>query len=195
MARLGMKYIIDDARLYSNSGTADYQIADETYWSDDQIQEAFMRNHTRVVRLPLRPVLSFEGGSAVYQIFEPRRTINGYYEGTASGSDYWRVENSQGSVIATSNYKVDSRTGVLDFFTSQSDVDLYLTAHAYAFNQTIALIWRIKASHYSGRFDFKTNDQDVKVSQLYQQAMAQVKDWEAKSGIIVGTVVRSDLFY
>lgn len=195
MARLGMAYLIEDARFFSNSGTADYQIGGETYWSDDQIQTAFMRNHSRIVRMPLRSVMSYEGGSAVYKIFEPRRAINGYYEGTASGLDYWRIENSQGSVLATSTYTVNSRTGVVDFFTSQGDVDLYLTAFAYDFNSTIASIWRIKASHYSGRFDFKTNDQEVKVSQLYKQAMEQVKSWESRAGIVVGTVVRSDLAY
>lgn len=187
MARPGLSYLIDYIRLNSVSGTADYTVGTTTYWSDDQIQAQMMRLHSRYIEMPLimEPTLD-TNGSTTYKHYKPR--AGRAFEGTASGSPYWAITDSMGSVIPTSQYTVDSWSGRIVFTNDQAGSARFLTAYTYRPEATVADIWAVKTGHYSSAIDFRSSDQQFNRSQLFDNAEKMRRHWQSISGIEFSTV-------
>lgn len=190
MSRAGLSELITFVRANAAVGTADYTVNGASYWTDDQIQDALMKWHSRYNQVPLLTYPETDtGNNTVYKNYAPK--YGRYFEGTASGSPYWLITDSQGSVISPSTYNVNSTTGQVVFHNNQAGSARFLTAYAYRPEMTISDIWSFKAAHLTA-YDFSSNDQTFNRSQLFDQALKMAQRWRDLGGIEYSEVQRSD---
>jgi hypothetical protein len=180
-ARTGMAELITELRSMADAGTADYTIAatsSAVYWSDEQLQAALDKNRKDIYTpLEYRPEQS--GGSIVYfdAYYEPQ-----YVERAPSGSEAWRIEDSNGSALGTANYTVNYDARHVRFTANQGGTAYYLRGRQFDMQRTAAAIWRQKAAHVSARaFDIATDNHNLKRSQLRTAYVENAAFWESQA--------------
>lgn len=178
-ARDGMSDLITRLRGMTDAGTADYTLAGGTYWTDDQLQSVLDRRRMDVYREKLITQEEYSNGTAFYH--------NYYFcesdvERLASGTVAWRVENSAGSVMGTGSYTANYDSTHIRFAADQGGSAYWLSYRKYDIERAAADVWEQKAASVASRFDIKTDNHDLKRSQLrasYLQ-MAQIHKGRAK---------------
>lgn len=191
-ARDGMAELITELRSMCDAGTADYTIAatgTAVYWSDDHLQAALDR-HRKDFLAGLNYRVEQSGGSIIYQdaYYMPQ-----YVERAVSGSEAWRVEDSEGTAIGTADYTVNYDARHIRFDTDQMGTAYYLRGREYDLPRTAAYIWRQKAAHVSARaFDIRTDNHDLKRSQLRKAYTENAAFWEGQAEPQFVRVVRVD---
>lgn len=180
-ARSGMEHLITIVRSWANAGTAEYD--------DDAIQGVLDRHRAdfRFQPLMARPYAVIND-ERYQDFYYPQR----YVEGTASGTIAWRVQDSTGAAIDTADYTVNYDAQHIYFTNDQAGSARYLTGRAYDVHRATAEVWRMKAADAADRFDVKTDNHDLKRSQLYDHYMKQAERFERQAPARVVTMVRSD---
>ena len=193
-ARSGMADIISALRGMCEAGTADYTLASfGTAWSDDHLQDILDENRFDVnedmVTMP-----RYSGSTAeYYDYYFQSRPV----ERASSGSAVFHVYNSAGSAAGTANYSVNYRAGHVEFTSDQGQTRWSVRARAYDLNGAAAAVWRMKAAHYQALgFDVKTDNHDVKRSQLVDRALKMAEKYENASTGAYGVLVlnRTDAY-
>lgn len=183
-----MGEIITWVRTLIEAGTADYTVAGSAHWTDDQIQQqldAHRRDHHRVA---IHPEGRYVGGSTEYtEYYLPHVWV----EGTASGTAAWYLHDGNGS--AMTGYTLDTATGKITFAADQQGTVAYATYRAYDLERTAATIWRAKASHYAAQYDVKTDNHDLKRSQMYKHALNQAAYFAKHSKSVTRKLRRTDV--
>lgn len=189
-ARQGMLDLIERLRGMTDASVDEYTIGAHTWWSDDDLQTELDRQRIDLYREPLQPQYEYSGGSIVY---------HNYYwahmdvERAESGSLVWAVELANGSAIGTADYARHYDGQYIRFTANTAGSAYTLTYRAYDVERAAAQIWRRKAAHVSALFDVKTDNHDLKRSQLRQSYMdmAQLYDGQSKPRTI--RMVRTDV--
>jgi hypothetical protein len=186
-----MVNILDELRARCNAGSADYSLAGDTYWSDDQLQAACDRFRRDYTRQPLEAEPIQMPGSAVYHDYF--WCHGDFVEEGTSGTAVWRLENSAGSVIAEAAYTVNYSAKHIRFTSDQAGSAYYLSYRAYDLDRAAADVWTRKASHVTDRFDLVTDNHNLKRSQLHDMYMKQAKYYRSSAPARTVTRVRDDL--
>lgn len=191
--RDGMQNLVNRLRGYCDAGTADYTIGAITYWTEDQLLDALDGARIDVLQQPLSALpRQASGGSAVWHdYYFPAGDLG--VEEAASGTAAWLVEDSTGADIGTANYTVNYRTGHIRFTQNTAGTAYYLTYRQYDLAAAAADVWQMKAGHVSSRFDVKTDNHDLKRSQLHAMCMANAKEWRSRARARSVHMVRDDV--
>lgn len=182
-ARSTMAPLITELRRrVDESGTAD--------WSDDQLQDVLDRNRDDVRREGLRGESEYSGGSVVY--FDYYWHCGPWVE-HADGGTVWRLEDSAGSAIGTALYTPEYGAKHLRFAANTGGSAYFLTYRAFDLDRAAADVWDDKAASVASRFDIKTDNHDLKRSQLAAQYRAMAADYRRRAGPRVSTRLRDDM--
>jgi hypothetical protein len=190
-ARLGLITVINRLRSMTDAGTADYTLPGMgTLWSDEQLQDVLDGHRSDLQRVPLRPASGYTGGAVEFRDYS---FPAGDVEEAASGTAVWRVEDGSGSLVGTADYTVTYRAGHVRFNADTGGADYYLTTHAFDVERAAAEVWEQKAAHVSSRFDIRTDNHDLKRSQLRAAYLQNASEWHSKAKSKSVTMVREDV--
>jgi hypothetical protein len=161
------------------AGANDFTIGEVTYWSDDRLQDKLDQHSRRVVRENLQMEGVWQGGGSAlyYDYYWSLRDVEELSSGTAA----WSVQNATGSVIATSAYEVNYPARKITFDADQAGEARYLSYTAYDVHYAAADVWDEKASYVAAAYDVKSDNHDLKRSQLRQAYEAQAAALRKKS--------------
>lgn len=188
--RSGMTNLIARLRGMTNAGTADWTLGSEAYWSDEHLQDVLDARRVDLNRAPLTADPEYVSGTTLWHDYY---APVGNFEEAASGSQYWRVENSSGVAAGTASYTVDYAAGHIRFAADQGGTAYYLRARSYSMALAAADVWRRKAAHYAERYDVQTDNHRLSRSQVIAHCLKMAAEYEAKAGIQSVQIVRGDL--
>lgn len=195
-ARAGMANMIALLRAACNAGTADYVIGGVTFWTDDQLQaelDRTQRTYHQVYCEPV-PVYNNIGGVGRWQWYDyaiPYQ-IGTYIEEGFSADSGWAIKTSQGATIDPSNYSVDYEAKKITFNTDHMGTVIFLDAQGYNLNRAAARVWQKKASYFSTRVDWSTDNTRISASGAYQQAKNMAEYYDGLAGPLGSTLYRTD---
>lgn len=189
-ARNGMTQLIADVRLMADAGTAEHSVGGTTYYTDEDVQRYLDKHRQNIYREPLRMEPEYGAGSAEYHHYYFR---NGFVEGTASGTVAWLVTDGNDDVIGGSLYTPNMDAQEIRFAADQHGSARYLTYRAYDLYRAVSEIWRDKAAHVADRFDVKTDNHDLKRSQLAKNYMDKALEYAAYGKPKHVRMIREDL--
>lgn len=189
-ARSGMTTLLNELRTRGDAGTADYVAGGLTFWTDDQLQAILDRNRADIRRERLWVEAEPSGGSAVYLDY---RFSQAWPEEAASGTAVWRVEDSGGSTVGTALYTVEYGARSLRFSADTGGTAYYLSYRTFDLDRSAAEVWEAKAASVAARFDLKTDNHELKRSQLYQQYRSMALTFRRQAGAQSATRVRADV--
>ena len=174
-----MSNLITRLRALSSAGTADHTLAGASYFTDQQLQDVLDGQATYVEAHPLRWIPDNVGGAATYH-----RAALGYRdtEEADSGTVYWRITDSQGVEQGTAGYSVDYIGGMVRFTANQGGTAYYWTGRSYDLNSAAADVWQRKQGFYAAGYDFESDAQAFKRSQLYDHAVRQEQQLRSRAG-------------
>ncbi len=191
MARSTMADLISRLRDMVSAGSADYTVGTATYWTDDQLQQALDAHRREVFDETLSKIPQVNAaGSTVYTEY---RSAWSDFESTDGGTAIFYLRDSTGARAGTASYTVDYRSGRITFSSDTLGSAYYLTGRSYDLNAAAADIWEQKAAHVANRFDFEADGGRYSVSKLVEQYERQAQRFRAKSGPVVGRMIRDDL--
>jgi hypothetical protein len=173
--RTGMANLVRQLRGHGAAAEDEYTLAGETYWSDDHLQERLDYHRADVVAERLNVIPEYSGTADRYEYF------NYYWKGShveelSSGSAAWVVKDDDGNVIGTADYAVDYPARRIRFNTdTRGESEYYLSYRAYDVYAAAADVWSQKAANAANRFDVRTDNHDLKRSQLMDMALKQAK--------------------
>jgi hypothetical protein len=177
--RDGMSNLIGRLRALTNAGTADHSLAGVDYFSDQHLQDVLDGQATHVEGNPLRWLPDTVAGAATY-----RRAFLGYrdLEEAESGTECWLIADSSGNEQGTAGYTADYITGMVRFDADQGGSAYYWTGRSYDLNSAAADVWQRKQAFYASAYDFESDAQAFKRSQLYKQAVEQERLLRERAG-------------
>ena len=190
-AREGMTNLILRLRGMTAAGSADYSVGGVDYWTDDQLQDRLDMARQDLNRVPLVPSSEYQGGTALY--YDYYAPVGNLEEYDTTNAAVFQVEDGDGDAAGTADYTADYLRGVIRFGSDQAGTAWYIRARTYNMNAAASMVWYDKAAHYAGQFDVKTDNHDLKRSQLLDQALKMAARYEVNSGIGSAKMVRSDL--
>lgn len=166
-ARSGMSTLITDLRGMTDVGTAEFTAGGVVWFTDDQLEDVLDRHVVHYTRHLLPAMPEDIGGTAIYKRYQlPTSNL----EGTASGTAVWRLENSAGSAFAYADFEIDHPLAIITMDSDQQGSALYLTARGFGLSAAAAEVWSRKGDFYANRFDVRTDNHDLKRSQLVKAA-------------------------
>lgn len=190
-ARSGMANLIVRLRGMTEAGTADYTLAGQGYWSDDQLQAILDSNRSQLTRWPLEAGYEFvgEGTPEYHDYLIGQKDL----EEAASGTPIWRLEDGTGAAIGTADYSVNYDAGHIRFIADTRGVTYYLTARTYNLRAAAAEIWQRKAGHAAKGYDFSADGAKYDRSQIYEHCLKMAEQYRDTAGIKVSRLFRSDV--
>ena len=178
--RSGMDTLISRVRQLANAGTAEYSINDTTYFSDNDIQDILDRNVTYLIEEPLSWVVTTDtGGTARYLTAQ---AAYGDLETLDSGTAYFNIQTTAGSLIGTATYTPNYQNGRITFSSDQGGTSYFLTAHSFDVYGAAAEVWRQKIANFVTWYDFNADNQTFNRSQAFQNAQEQLAYCESQRG-------------
>ena len=190
-ARTGMATVIATLRSWTEAGSADYSVAGVTYWDDESLQAVLDRYRTdsRRASLQLVPEVN-ESNVSIYQDYY---FDGGHWEEAGGGTAVWVVENSLGANIGTADYAVNYQAGHIRFTSDTAGSAYYLSGRQYDLYRAASEVWRRKAAHVAGRIDWKSDNHDIKASQLSKQYLAMAVSYEQQAPARFSRMRRVDI--
>ncbi len=179
-AREGMANLIKRLRVLTQAGTADFSVAGESYFTDNQLQDRLDAHATLLegAALTWLPDTVAGGASAYHRAKAGWRDL----EGAESGTIYWRVTDSLGNLQGTADYTSDYVRGEVRFSANQGGTAYYLTARSYDLYGAAIDVWQEKAAYYSDWYEFQSEGQRFSRQQAYEHALKQVERLATKTG-------------
>lgn len=166
MARLGMIANIQQLRTMAQVGTSEYDLQGETYFTNDHLQTVLDRHRTDIYQELVEPIVYGDGTTTTYKDY--------YYKGANaesanSGTAIWQLQDTGYVAVGTADYTVDYNARLIRFTASTDGGYHFLTYRTYNMNAAAAEVWRMKAANVAGRFDVRSDNHDLKRSQLTAQ--------------------------
>lgn len=158
-ARDGMaNLILQVRRLVNDTGTAD--------WTDDEVQDALDRYRLDVVGECLTPAPTEVDGEVVYTVYMLRHKD---VEGTASGTEAWRLYDSNGS--AATGYTLDEARGLVRFTADQGGTAYYADYRSYDPYRSAADLWEERAAEQANRYEFQAGGGRFRRDQYFEHCL------------------------
>jgi hypothetical protein len=187
-ARDGMADLITELRALCEAGTADYAIDGTDFWTDDQLQASLDRFRNDIYYDELLQIPTYNpAGAMTFQTYRAR--FMDLESGTAL-----IITDTTGGTAGTADYTVDAVRGIITFSDDTAGLDYYLSGRAYNLNAAAADIWRKKAGHYAGTFNFTAGSNSMSRSQIYDHCLERAEFYErtGSSTAESGEIERSD---
>ena len=177
-ARDGMTTLITTLRGWCDAGTAEYTLAGESYWSDDHLQDTLDQHRMDYRRISMVPEAEYDDGGTAhyYSYYFP----GGYWEGTASGTPAFELENSVGSAITT-GFSVDLLAGHIRFTADQGGTIYYLSGRKFDVYRAAGQVWRQKAAHVASKFDVNSDNHRLSRSQVMRHYLSMAEHYEKQA--------------
>lgn len=193
MARSGMAALITRLRQMAEAGTADYSLAGATYWSDDHLQDILDEHRRRMVDVLLTPRPDYVSGDEIYTRYEIPMPGKVGLEGTAGGSEAFRIADSTGATIAYAGYSFSERDLAVTFTADTEGSARYWSGYAYDLNAAAKDAWLRKAGHAWTAIDFSADGHRFDRSALHAHCLEMAKTFGREKGMVSGKFVRPDL--
>lgn len=177
--RAGMASLINRVRALANAGTAQYAIGDQTYWSDEHIQEKLDSSAVWVVEDPLTWISQNIGGTATYLTAASKYKD---FEEATSGTAQWIVRDSVGTENGTTNYSVDYRNGRVTWTADQGGTAYEATGYSYDVHAAAVDILEEKLADVDLWYDFRADNQTFKRSQVIKNMEGNINRLLKKVG-------------
>lgn len=190
MTRTGMSTLINDLRGLTNTNTSDWTLGTANYWDDAHMQAVLDVHRTDFFEAVLYPIQQTNAsGEAVYYRYESG-VMN--WESMTSGTAYFYLTTSAGSVVGTANYTPDYKRGHVVFSADQGGTAYYLTGRAFDLLAAAGEIWQAKAAHYAESYDFSTDGHNFRRSQLIDHCNERAAYYKGLAGVRVIDLERRD---
>lgn len=189
-ARAGMGNLIQRLRELANADEGEFTLGGGTYWTDEQLQTKLDQQRRDIYAEALYPTDTLINGESQYLDYYWRC---GNVEEAASGSAAWLLQDSNGSAVGTADYSIDYDARKITFPASTDGETFMLTYRTFNVNLAASEVWSVKAANVSNRFDIKTDNHDLKRSQLEAIYSRKAKEFRQKAGGQVKQMVRSDM--
>lgn len=190
-ARSGMITLITRLRRLTEAGTADYTLADETYWSDNHLQDELDMEKSIGVELSLAPIPQYVAGTSIYKLYSMPDGATPF-EQPEGGPTVFKLTDSGGTAISTALFSVDEWNGLITFAADQAGSARYWTGYHYDIIKAASTIWNTKAGHAWTAIDFSADGQRFTRSVLHKHAV-EMRDYYTNSrGLQVVALQRAD---
>lgn len=188
--RDGMTDLVTELRRRADAGTAEFQVGTANFYSDDHLQALLDRQRTDRRREALRLEPEYNGGTVEYR--------NYYWSGewverAETGSEAWVIETSAGSAVGTADYTRNYDARQIRFNANTTGLTYFLSYRAYDLDRAAAEIWEDKASHVADRYDIKTDNHDLKRSQLREQFLSMATFYRRRAPARSRNRIREDV--
>lgn len=193
MVRDGMVNAIVELRRLTNANVGDTQILDETYWTDEQLQDILDEYSTEYHHIPLRATQKVVLNNTLeyYDYYWP--TEVGMWIETPDTSGVFYVQNSVGANQAFGTaYTVDYRRRKISFVSNTTGGTFYLTCRAFDMNAAAAAVWLAKASHRAHFISVTLDNHRMEEDGEWRQCMDMYRAYSAKRGFAVSKQVLVD---
>jgi len=174
------------------AGLADYTLAGITYWADEDLQEAVDEHRSRQVDVALiarpEPVLNDQ----VYTRYELPWGVKAV-EGTAGGTDTFRVYDSTGATIAFSGFSFNERDLAVTFTADTEGSARYWSGYAYDLRAAAREIWLAKAGHVWSAINFSADGHKFEREALHAHCLQMAEVFGYRRGLQTTRLVRTDL--
>jgi hypothetical protein len=194
--RTGLTNLVRRLRGMTQAGTADWSIIQGDgstvfWWSDDQLYEVMDLHATDYFMANLRGQFEQDSGGTVrtFTYYAPA----GNLEEATSGTVYWSVRDTTGSVVGTASYSVEYSGGIVHFNADTKGTVYQLRARSYNLNRAAADLWREKSANAAKYFDFKSDNQSFSKSQFMDHCLKMATYYDNQAGLTVSRMVRTDL--
>lgn len=188
--RDGMANLIDRVRALTGAGTAEYTVAGDTYWTDQQLQDVLDSNATYFVDSPLTWLTENVDGTAVYKVAQAEyRDL----EEATSGTARWVIRDGAGTAQGTANYTVDYRAGRVTWTADQGGTAYYLTGYSYDVYVAAADIWLERLAYFNNWYDFQADNQRFTRSQAWDHAKEMEQRLRQQAGKNIVAQAMGDL--
>lgn len=178
--RDGMSALIERVRQLANAGEAEYSIDNTTYFRDTHIQDILDRNSTYLVQAPLKWIVSTDtGGTARYLTAQSAYRD---FETDDSGTAYFYIATSAGSIIGTANYTPNHETGRITFTADQGGTSYYLTAYSFDVYGAAADVWQQRLANFADWYRFSADNQTFDRNQAFEHAEKMFRLMQEKRG-------------
>ena len=189
-----MESLVNRLRALTGAGTAEYTIGALSFWTDNNLQDTLDSNGQYLQSTPLdwQPTTIGGGTIAYYNAALGIRDC----EEASSGTARWIIRDSVGAEIGTANYTVDYRAGRVLFSVDQTGSAYYLTAYTYDIYAAAADLWQERLANFTTWYDFRSDNQTLSRSQVWDHAEKMVLQMKQKSGAnITQGELHTGLFY
>lgn len=193
MVRDGMVDLIVELRRLTNANVDDTQILDETYWTDEQLQDILDSNSTEYHHVPLKPAVKVALNNVLeyYDYYWPNE-IGSWVE-TPDTDDVFYVQNSVGANQAYATaYTVDYRRRKVSFVSNTTGGSFYLTCRSFDMYSAAAEVWLAKAGHRAHYISVTLDNHRMEEDTEWRQCMEMYKKFSAKRGFVVSRQILAD---
>lgn len=167
-ARTGMAALIMQLRTLAAASTDEYTLGATAFWTDEQLQDV-LDAHRQTITEPLASHPEMDNQTRRYT-FAARDV-----EQAASGADAWLVVDADGDAIEGADYTVNYAAREIVFAADTGGATYRLRCRVYALKRAAADVWDAKAAHVAGRFDIKTDNHELRRSQLRTSYLAMAR--------------------
>lgn len=195
-SRAGLTNLIRRLRSMTHTSNNDYSIvmgdgSTVTWWSDAQLEEIMSAHMMDFQWAGLTDQQEIStGGTVKYFYYQAPR---GDLEEATSGTVFWRVADSTGSVIGTASYSVDYVRGLIHFNADTGGTAYYLTARSYDLNLCAVDIWQEKMGSKEAFYSFRSDNQTFNRNEWFNHCAQMVKRYQSEAGLKVSFMKRTDL--
>lgn len=188
MTRSTMSNPILQLRGMTNAGTADYQIAGLSYFSDGHLQAILDRNRQDVFSERLEAIPTETGGTVHYYDYYTAPADGIAYE---EGATVFQVTDSLGNAVTPD--AINYQQGHISFGTvDQGGTAYYLTARRFDMFSAAAQVLRQKAAYYATSYDVNMDGQSMSRSQIAKGLNEQARYFESMARPLTVQMRRSD---
>jgi hypothetical protein len=188
--REGMSNLVQRLREAAAAEEGEFVLGGGTYWSDEHLQRELDQQRRDIYSEAIPPTTTFVNGESQYLDYYWR---SANVEEAESGSAAWLLQDANGSALGTGQYSIDYDARKISFPATTDGSTYYLTYRVFNVNLAAAEVWEKKAASVSARFDIKTDNHDLKRSQLAAAYSKKAKEFRKNAGGRVKQMVRSDL--
>lgn len=181
MARSTMTEIIATLRQWT--------AADAVEYSDNALERIIDTWRIDVYRELMRPLIDPAPEGAVYLEYRYKMPFMERHTGSEA---IWRIEDAVGRVVPITSYVVNYDSRTVTFVATTEGATYYLTGRAYDLHRAAAEVWRSKMASVANRFDVKTDNHDLKRSQLIEQYEKMARMYESRAPARSVVRVRAD---
>ena len=192
--RTGMQDLIEQVRVLTGAGTAEYTAGTVTYWTDTHIQDALDRHSCFVASSPLHwQPQTTTGGTLVYYNAQMDYKYIENAPGTVEASRFI-IRDSAGAAVGTANYTLDPNAGRVSFGTvNQGGTAYYWTGYSYDVCGAAAEVLQGRLANFNGYYDFSADNQTFNRSQMRANIRESISDLKACSGSNVIGAISGDI--
>lgn len=191
VARLGMLDLILRLRSMTDAQPDEFEIAGETYWSNDQLNKILDRYRYDEYYEAIEPTVTYD--TALNALYQDYYFARANVEELTSGSAVWKLEDSDGNIAGTADYSVNYQAQHIRFNDSTDGGVRYLTYRYYDLNKAASDVWSQKAASVASRFNISTDNHTLSRAELRKSYLEMAAHYKKLSGGGFKRLVRVDL--